>query len=162
MPGINKVTIVGRVGRDPEIRTTRDGTEMANMSVATSETWRDKQSGERKEKTEWHKVTVWGEGAVRVIRDYVQKGDLIGIEGQLETRKWQAQDGSDRYSTEIVVKPFRGAVHLLGGNKSGDQRSASAGRLRDDPPRSYAAAGAGAGGRPSSGIGSELDDEIPF
>jgi single-strand DNA-binding protein len=155
MPGINKVTIVGRVGKDPEIRAISTGTEIATLSVATSEMWRDKNSGERKEKTEWHRIAVWGENAVRIVRDYVAKGDMIGIEGSIETRKWQAQDGSDRFSTEIVVKPFRGQVYLLGGNKSSDQRDGS--QMRDDAP--YAGAGSRGGGRSSR---DDIDDNVPF
>jgi len=156
MAGLNKVIIMGNLGRDPEIRSLKNGDRIASISIATSESWRDKQSGERKEKTEWHKVTIWGQ-MVDIVEKYVSKGDQILIEGKLETRKWQAQDGTDRFSTEIQVKPFGGQITLVGGRKNGNGgypggRSSGA---NDD----YGDAYQGGGSRPSSGRGSELEPE---
>lgn len=140
---MNRVTILGRVGKDPQVRTFQNGDKVANLSVATSERWKDKQTGEKKERTEWHTVAVTGP-AVGVVESYVHKGDMILIEGQLQTRKWQDQSGQDRYSTEVVVKAFGGSVHLIPNGKPREDREQS----QSD----------GGGGRPSS----DLDDEIPF
>ena len=147
---MNRVTIMGRVGKEPETRSFQNGDKVANFSVATSERWTDKQSGERKERTEWHNVAVFGP-AVAVVEKYVHKGDQILIEGQLQTRKWQDQSGADRYTTEVVVKGFAGAIHLIGGAKRDDSD--------DDRGGAYSggsASGNGGGGR------SDMDDEIPF
>lgn len=153
---MNRVTIMGRVGKDPETRSFTSGDKVANFSVATSERWKDKTTGERKEKTEWHNVSVLGP-AVAVVEQYVHKGDQILIEGQLQTRKWQDQSGADRYTTEIVVKGFAGAVHLIGGAKQSDGGRDSDNRQDDD--RGGAGNGYGAGGRPG---GNDMDDSIPF
>lgn len=147
---MNRVTIMGRVGKDPETRSFTSGDKVANFSVATSERWKDKTTGERKEKTEWHNVSVLGP-AVAVVEQYVHKGDQILIEGQLQTRKWQDQSGADRYTTEIVVKGFSGAVHLIGGAKQGDGDS---GRHDDQ--------GGGYGDKRSPPSSDNMDDEIPF
>jgi single-strand DNA-binding protein len=119
---LNKVQLIGRVGKDPEIRNTSNGNACANFSVATSESWKDKRSGEKKEKTEWHNVVVWNEGTVKFIEDYVHKGDLVYVEGQMQTRKWEDKDGNDRYSTEVVVQAFGGAVSLLHSKDGGNDR----------------------------------------
>ena len=144
---VNKVIIVGNLGRDPEVRTFQNGGRVANLRIATSETWKDKQSGERKERTEWHSVAIHADGLVGIAEKYLFKGSKIYIEGQLETRKWQDQAGADRYSTEIVLRPFNGTLTLLdkqgGGGDQGQQVQG----------------GSGGGG---SGGGRELDDEIPF
>lgn len=150
---MNRVTIMGRVGKDPETRSFTSGDKVANFSVATSERWKDKTTGERKEKTEWHNVSVLGP-AVAVVEQYVHKGDQILIEGQLQTRKWQDQAGADRYTTEIVVKGFSGAVHLIGGAKQGDSGS----RDSDD----QGDAGAGYGEKRNPPPARDMDDEIPF
>src|SRR6185436_15461029 len=115
MASLNRVQLIGNVGRDPEIRSTSSGTRIANFTVATSEQWRDRNSGERQERTEWHRVTVWADGLVKVVDDYVHKGDRIFVEGKIETRKWTDQQGQDRYSTEVVVRQFGGSIILLGG-----------------------------------------------
>lgn len=144
MSSINKVILIGNVGKDPEIRSTQSGNKIANLSLATSESWKDKQTGERQERTEWHRVVVFGEGLVRVIENYVKKGSKLYVEGQLQTRKWQDQSGNDRYSTEVVLQAYGGTITLL------DSRKDSGG-------------GQDHGGH-AAGFDSEnaLDDEIPF
>ena len=145
---MNRVTICGRLGRDPEVRTFANGDRVANLRVATSERWKDKQTGERKERTEWHSVAVFG-GAAGVAEQYLRKGSEVLIEGKLQTRKWQDQSGQDRYTTEIVVQGFDGKLHLIGGAS------------RDDEGGQYG--GAPAGGAPSGGVPDPLGgDEIPF
>ena len=135
MSSVNKVILIGRLGADPEIRSTNNGTKVANLRIATSETWRDKDTGERKEKTEWHTVTVWNEGLVKLVEQYTNKGDRIYIEGKLETRKWQDQDGKDRFSTAVVLQGFNASIVLLGeGNGGGDRddNNDDRGSSRDD------------------------------
>jgi len=151
MAGINKVLIVGRVGKDPEIRSFNDGNKIANFSIATSQTWRDKNSGERKEKTQWHNIAVRNQGTVKIVEDYVTKGSLIGVFGELETREWE-KDGIKRYSTEIVIAPFNGELFLLGGKSDGDRDSSSSSRSQS---QSGGSSGGGYGG-------SDYDSEIPF
>ena len=125
---LNKATIMGRVGRDPEIKTMQTGAKMASFSIATSEKWKDKNSGEQREKTEWHNVVIWNEALVGVAEKYVKKGDLLYLEGQIETRKWE-KDGVDRYSTEIVLRPFHGELKLMPkGTGSGGGRADNRGR----------------------------------
>lgn len=120
---LNRVTLVGNLAADPEIRNTNDGRRIANLRVATSESWKDKQSGEKREKTEFHRVTILNDGLAGVVDQYLNKGSKILIEGQLQTRKWQDQDGNDRYSTEVVVQSFGGNMIMLGGNKGEGQQS---------------------------------------
>lgn len=157
---INKVILVGNVGRDPEIRSLGNGDQVASLSIATSDRWKDKNSGERKERTEWHKVSVFQKGLVGVIEKYVTKGTQLYVEGQLRTRKYTTQDGQEKYSTEIVLSGYDGTMQILGGGNSG--RSESAG------DSSYGASGYGGGAsaeKPSSGPtwkDKEIDDEIPF
>src|SRR5690606_19491181 len=130
--GINKCLIVGRVGKDPEIRSFNNGDKVANFSLATSQTWKDKNSGERKEKTEWHNISVRNQGTVKIVEQYVSKGSLIGVFGELQTREWE-KDGIKRYSTEIVIAPFNGELYLLGGKSDGDrQDSGSSGRSKSE------------------------------
>jgi single-strand DNA-binding protein len=117
---INKVILLGHLGQDPEIRSTQDGRAVANFSLATSESWKDKQTGEKREKTEWHRVTVWNEGLVGVIEKYVTKGSKVYVEGQLQTRKWQDQQGQDRYTTEVVLQGFGASLVLLTGGGQRD------------------------------------------
>ena len=149
---VNKVILVGNLGRDPEIRFMQSGQKLANISVATSETWKDKQSGERREKTEWHSVAVFQEGLVGVIEQYVKKGSKLMIEGQLQTRKWQDQSGNDRYSTEIVLQGFGGTMLMLDG-KGGS----GGGGSYDSGPSSGTTVGSGLPPR------DDVDDsEIPF
>ncbi len=154
---VNKVILVGNLGADPEIRRTQDGRPIANFSVATSESWRDKNSGERKERTEWHRVVVFSEGLCRVIEQYVKKGSKVYLEGQLQTRKWQDKDGNDRWSTEVVLQGFNSTLTMLdsrnergdSGFSSGDSDFGSASPMERT----------GSGG---SGGGGSMDDEIPF
>ena len=116
---VNKVILVGNLGRDPEIRTTQDGTKVANLSLATSETWRDRNSGERRERTEWHRVVIFNDKLCEVAEKYLRKGSKIYVEGQLQTRKWTDKDGQDRYSTEVVLQRFRGELTMLDGRQDG-------------------------------------------
>lgn len=118
---VNKVIIVGNLGRDPEVRTFQNGGKVCNLRIATSETWTDKSSGERKERTEWHSVAIYSDGLVRLCEQYLKKGSKVYIEGQLQTRKWQDQSGADRYSTEIVLQGFNGTLTMLDGNQGGGQ-----------------------------------------
>ncbi|HYA07729.1 MAG TPA: single-stranded DNA-binding protein [Xanthobacteraceae bacterium] len=148
MPGINQATILGRVGKNPEIKTFGSGDKIATFSVATSETWRDKQTGERKEKTQWHNVVVKNGGLVGVVEKYVSKGDQIFVQGAIETRKWTDQNGAERYATEIVLGPFNSRLELIGGGNKADDGDAP----RSGPTR-------GAAPVSQSGI---VDDEIPF
>jgi len=120
---VNKVILVGNLGRDPEIRSMPNGDRIANLSIATSETWRDKSSGERKEKTEWHRVVIFNDNIVKVVENYVKKGSTVYIEGALQTRKWTDQQGVEKYSTEIVVSRFKGELTMLGGKPEGASRA---------------------------------------
>ncbi|MGR9456244.1 single-stranded DNA-binding protein [Rhizobium leguminosarum] len=165
---VNKVILVGNVGADPEIRRTQDGRPIANLRIATSETWRDRNSGERREKTEWHTVVVFNEGLCKVVEQYVKKGAKLYIEGQLQTRKWQDQQGQDRYSTEVVLQGFGSTLTMLdvrgeGGGASGGRGSAAGGNDYGDDygapaPSSSPSRGGGGGGNFSR----DLDDDIPF
>ncbi|HBR69824.1 MAG TPA: single-stranded DNA-binding protein [Rhodospirillaceae bacterium] len=157
---VNKVILIGNLGQDPEIRSMQSGDRVASFSVATSETWKDKATGERKEKTEWHRVAVFNQGLVKVIESYVRKGSKVYLEGQLETRKWQDKEGQDRYTTEVVLRPFRGELTMLdskGGGASSFQDNAQGGYDSGPAPQRAAAAG-GRGGAPID----EMEDEIPF
>lgn len=161
---VNKVILVGNLGRDPEIRRTQDGRPIANLRVATSESWRDKNSGERREKTEWHSVVIFSEPLCRIVEQYLRKGSKVYIEGQLQTRKWQDQQGQDRYSTEVVLQGFNGSLTMLDGRSSGAGAGAPA-SLQESGQASYDSSGASSNGNGSSGGGSfdkSLDDEIPF
>ena len=160
---VNKVILVGNLGADPEIRRTQDGRPVANLRVATSDSWKDKTTGERKEKTEWHRVVIFNENLCRIAEQYLKKGSKVYIEGQLQTRKWQDQSGQDRYSTEVVLQGFRGELTLLdraGGASSGEfGGDEAAGDFGSPGPTRKVAATAGAGTRSSRG---DMDDEIPF
>lgn len=156
---LNKVQLVGNVGQDPEIRAMNSGDKIANLSIATSETWKDKSTGEKKEKTEWHRVVVFGDGLVSVIERFVSKGSKLYVEGALQTRKWQDKDGADRYSTEIVLKPFNGNMILLGGKGSEDGAGSSSG----GSTRSSGSSGGSSGASQSRHTPTTPDDdEIPF
>lgn len=159
---VNRVILVGNLGRDPEVRSFQNGGKVCNLRIATSETWRDKQSGERKEKTEWHSVAIFSEPLAKIAEQYLKKGSKVYIEGQLETRKWQDQSGQDRYTTEIVLRPYNGTLTLLDGRRDGDG-GGSGGDYGDNNGGGSGAGGGsgyGAGGRPG---GSSIDDdEIPF
>lgn len=165
---VNKVILIGNVGADPEIRRTQDGRPIANLRIATSETWRDRNSGERREKTEWHTVVVFNEGLCKVVEQYVKKGAKLYIEGQLQTRKWQDQQGQDRYSTEVVLQGFGSTLTMLDGRGEGGGASSGGGRggsgnndYGDDygasAPSSSPSRGGGGGN-----FSRDLDDDIPF
>ncbi|MBX9466921.1 MAG: single-stranded DNA-binding protein [Rhizobium sp.] len=171
---VNKVILIGNLGADPEIRRTQDGRPIANLRIATSESWRDKNSGERKEKTEWHSVVIFNEGLCKVAEQYLKKGSTVYVEGQLQTRKWQDQTGNDRYSTEVVLQGFNGNLTMLGGrgdgaSRGGDMGGADYGGGYDGgysapaPSRGGSSGGASRGGSaPSGGFSRDLDDDIPF
>lgn len=147
---LNNVQLIGNVGKDPEIRTLNNDGRVANFSVATSETWKDKASGEKKERTEWHNVVVWNDGLVGVIEKYVKKGSKVYVQGELQTRKWQDKDGNDRWSTEVVITGFSGRILLLGDSGGGTGRAS-------DPNENAS--------RPGNDAGSfrrDADDDIPF
>ena len=156
---VNKVILVGNLGKDPEIRRLGSGEPVVNLSVATSESWRDKASGERKEKTEWHRVVIFNENIARIAEQYLKKGSKVYIEGQLQTRKWTDQSGQEKYSTEVVIQRFRGDLTLL------DGRNGSGGELEDRSGRGAEFGNSGPMGRAQrsgSKFSEEIDDEIPF
>jgi single-strand DNA-binding protein len=156
---VNKVILIGNLGKDPEVRTLNSGDRVANLRIATSETWRDKASGERKEKTEWHQVVIFNENIVKVAEQYLKKGSTVYIEGAIQTRKWTDQQGVEKYSTEIVLQKFRGELTMLGGRNDNAGGGASAG----DDYSSGSNFSAGSQSKPSGPKESfELDDEIPF
>ncbi len=158
---VNKVILVGNLGADPEIRKTQDGRPIANLRIATSESWRDKNSGERRERTEWHRVVIFSEGLCRIAEQYLRKGSKVYLEGQLQTRKWEDQQGQERYSTEVVLQGFNSTLTMLDsraggstGDSGGDYGSSSSGNF----------GGSGPLDKPSSGgnFNADLDDEVPF
>ena len=154
---VNKVILIGNLGRDPEVRTFQSGDKVANLAVATSETWKDKATGERKERTEWHRVSIFAQGLVTVAENYLKKGAKVYLEGQLETRKWTDQQGQERYTTEVVLRPYASTLVMLdsrGGGVGGSNHPA----FSQDVP-------AGDGGRPGAGGAQSappMDDDIPF
>jgi single-strand DNA-binding protein len=155
---VNKVILVGNLGRDPEIRSTQDGRRVANLSLATSESWRDKNTGERREKTEWHRVVIFNDRLVDVVEKYLRKGSKIYLEGQLQTRKWTDQSGQEKYTTEVVLQGFRGELTMLDTRGAGSAEAGGYSEPTHDAP-AHSGASAGRGGPPSGG---DLDDEIPF
>jgi single-strand DNA-binding protein len=169
---VNKVILVGNLGRDPETRRMGSGDPVVNLRIATSETWKDKSTGERKEKTEWHSVVIFNENLAKVAEQYLRKGSKVYIEGQLQTRKWQDQSGQEKYTTEIVLQRFRGELTILDGRQGGgaqefgdDQqgqvsRGSDFGRSSPMERRPAAAPAGGGGGR--GGYSNDLDDDIPF
>ena len=169
---VNKVILIGNLGRDPEIRRTQDGRPIANLRIATSENWRDKTSGERRERTEWHSVVIFNENLCRVVEQYLRKGSKVYIEGQLQTRKWQDQQGQDRYSTEVVLQGFNGTLTMLDGRAGGGSGLAESGQSdyggdsggfgESEPRRGSSGGGRSSGGGGSKGGGNAFDDEIPF
>jgi single-strand DNA-binding protein len=161
---VNKVILIGNLGADPEIRHTQDGRPIANLRVATSDTWRDKSSGERRERTEWHRVVIFNENLAKIAEQYLKKGAKVYLEGQLQTRKWEDQSGQERYTTEVVLQGFNAQLTMLDGKQrdsstgEGEQRSGGGGDFGRSGPFS-------SGGGKSGGAGAfdkELDDEIPF
>ena len=178
MAGVNKVILVGNLGRDPEVRSFQNGGKVVNLRLATSENWKDKQTGERKERTEWHTVAIFNENLARIAEQFLKKGSKVYIEGQLETRKWQDQSGQDRYSTEVVLRTIGATMVLLdgrgeggstnsddsygGGGSGGGYGGGSGGGGYGGGGRSGGSSGGGFGGGRSGGGGSDLDDDIPF
>ena len=164
MASLNKVQLIGRLGKDPEIRTMGSGDKVASFSLAMTEKWTDKRSGEKKEKTEWANVSVWGDGLVGVVDRFVKKGDLIYVEGKFSTRKWKDKDGQDRYSTEVVIQGIGGALTMLGskndsggGSRGGDDRGGDSGSSR------YSSGGGTSNSSSNrDSFPADLDDEIPF
>lgn len=171
---VNKVILIGNLGRDPEVRTFGNGGKVCNLRIATSENWKDKNTGERREKTEWHSVAIFNDGLVRIAEQYLKKGSKVYIEGALQTRKFQAQDGTDRYSTEVVLQGFGGTLTMLDGRgEGGGQGGGSGGGYgNDDQGGGYGGGDQGGGygggnsggnsGGSSGGGRSDMDDEIPF
>lgn len=170
---VNKVILVGNLGRDPEVRTMNDGSPVVNLSLATSENWRDKSTGERREKTEWHRVVIFNENLAKVAQNYLRKGSTIYIEGQLQTRKWQDQSGQEKYTTEIVLQRYRGELTMLGGRGDGGGGSDGGysgggggggfGGGSSGGSGGGGATGGGSGGGAGGGFGDNpLDDDIPF
>jgi single-strand DNA-binding protein len=163
---VNKVILIGNLGRDPEFRSTQDGQRIATFSLATSENWRDKSSGERRERTEWHRIVVFNERLVEVIEKYVKKGSKLYLEGSLQTRKWTDQGGQERYTTEVVLQRFRGELVMLDSRGGGGGAGGGSGDYGEEEPVAGGFGGRSGGGAPSrgggGGGGSDLDDEIPF
>ena len=172
---VNKVILIGNVGADPEIRRTQDGRPIANLRIATSETWRDRNTGERKEKTEWHRVVIFNEGLCKVAEQYLKKGSTVYVEGQLQTRKWQDKDGQDRYSTEVVLQGFNSTLTMLdgrgegggerrgGGDFAGGGNYGGGGSNYDDYGSRPSSGSSGAsGGRAGGSLSRDMDDDIPF
>ena len=170
---VNKVILIGNLGRDPEVRTFQDGGKLCNLRIATSENWKDRNTGERRERTEWHSVVIRGDGLVRVAEQYLRKGSKVYIEGQLQTRKWQDQNGQDRYSTEVVVSGFGGTLTMLdgrgdgggggGGYGGGSQGGGYGGGGYDSGGSDDRfGGGGGQGGGGGSSSNRDMDDEIPF
>ena len=173
---VNKVILIGNLGRDPEVRSFQNGGKVVNLRIATSETWRDRNTGERKERTEWHSVAIFNEALGKIAEQYLKKGSTVYIEGALETRKWQDQSGQDKYTTEIVLRPYNGNLTLLGGRDGGG--AGGGGGYDDRGGYDEGGQGGGYGGGSSSGGGrggfgggassgggggrSDMDDEIPF
>ncbi|MGB7418809.1 MAG: single-stranded DNA-binding protein [Erythrobacter sp.] len=171
---LNKVMLIGNLGQDPEVRTFQNGGKVCNLRVATTENWKDRSSGERREKTEWHTVAIFQEGAANYAEQYLKKGSKVFIEGQLETRKWQDRDGNDRYSTEVVVRPYGGSLTGLDsrGGGGGGERASGGGFGSGSGGAGYGdRGGSGGGGNSNDGPGGgpgggsnydDLDDDIPF
>ena len=160
---VNKVILVGNLGKDPEVRTTQDGQKIVNLTLATSETWNDRATGERKERTEWHRVVIFNDRVADVAERFLRKGRKVFVEGALQTRKWTDQSGQERYSTEVVISRFKGELVLIDSNRGEEGGAGEGGGYRAQPQRERAAVG---GGRPQPSWdapkGGDLDDEIPF
>jgi single-strand DNA-binding protein len=152
MSSVNKVILVGNLGKDPEIRRTQDGRPIANLSVATAESWKDKSTGERKEKTEWHRVVIFSEGLCKVAEQYLKKGSKVYLEGSLQTRKWQNKEGHDQYSTEVVLQGFNATLVMLDGRGGGEASE-------EDRPKVSERAAVKA---PRQSVAEEMEDEIPW
>lgn len=154
---VNKVILIGNLGADPEIRRTQDGRPVANLRIATTETWRDRNSGDRRERTEWHRVVIFSEGLCRIAEQYLRKGSKVYVEGQLQTREWEDQSGQKRYTTEVVLQNFNSALTMLDSRAGGGESYGDRGGGSD-----YARSGSAESDRGGSRFSEELDDEIPF
>ncbi len=162
---VNKVILVGNLGADPEIRHMQDGRPVANLRIATSESWRDKNTGERREKTEWHNVAIFNEGLCKIAEQYLRKGSKVYLEGQLQTRKWQDRDGNDRYTTEVVLQGFNGTLTMLDGRSGGGAEAGQSMGMHEGGQSGYdrgASGGSRGGNQPAESFDQDLDDEIPF
>ncbi len=159
---VNKVILIGNLGKDPEIRTLGSGDRVANLRIATSETWRDKSSGERKEKTEWHQVVIFNENIVKVAENYLRKGSTVYVEGALQTRKYNDAAGVEKYSTEIVLQRFRGELTMLGGRGDGAGASSGGDDYAGASSGGFSGGGRAQGSGPRESFSADLDDEIPF
>ncbi len=159
MGTINRVTIVGNLGQDPEVRTTNTGALVVTLSVATSENWTDKQTGEKRQRTEWHRVVIFNQGLAKIARDYLRKGAQVYLEGQLQTRKWTTEDGQDRYSTEVTLQPYHGVLTLLGG---GQGHNNSEQPDEDDSSQTNGMSNSFADGSTGHGTSMAHDDQIPY
>ena len=163
---VNKVIIIGNLGRDPEVRSFQNGGKVCNLRIATSETWKDRSTGERKERTEWHSVAIFQEGLVRIAEQYLRKGSKVYVEGKLQTRKWQDQSGQDRYSTEVVLQGFDGVLTMLDGRSGGGDGGGSSGGGYDQGGGGYGGGydqgGGGGGNQGGPAPSRDMDDEIPF
>lgn len=159
---VNKVILVGNLGRDPELRTFQNGGRVCNLSLATSESWKDKNTGERREKTEWHRVVIFNENLAGVAERFLRKGSKVYIEGQIETRKFTDNSGAERYTTEIVLRPYRGELTMLDGRQDGGEGGGGYGGGSSQGGGGYGGGGGGGQGPGPSGGGGDLDDEIPF
>lgn len=157
---VNKVILVGNLGRDPEVRRMSSGDPVVNLSIATSETWRDKASGEKRDRTEWHRVVIFNENLARVAENYLRKGTRVYLEGQLQTRKWQDRDGQDKYTTEIVLQRYRGDLQILSGRNENDEMGAVGGY--DNAGSLDGPSGQSGGGSRNQGEDFALNDDIPF
>ncbi|MDQ7018940.1 MAG: single-stranded DNA-binding protein [Robiginitomaculum sp.] len=162
MAGVNKVILVGNLGADPEVRRMNNGDPVVNLRIATSESWKDKQSGERREKTEWHRVVIFNEHLARVAENYLKKGSKVYVEGQLTTRKWQDRDGQDKYTTEIVLNRFRGELQMLDSRGEGGGGSYGGGGGSYGGGGSSSGSGGGQGGSQPESFDRDMDDDIPF
>lgn len=154
---VNKVILIGNLGQDPDVRSFPNGGKVANLRIATSERWKDRNSGETRERTEWHSVAIYSEPLVRVAEQYLKKGSKIYVEGQLETRKWQDQSGNDRYSTEVALRPYRSTLTMLDSRGGGGGGGGGYGQ-----PGGFGGGGGDTGGAPGGGSRPEYDDDIPF
>jgi len=155
---VNKVILVGNLGRDPEVRSTQDGAKIVQLSLATSDTWKDKSTGERKERTEWHRVVIFNEALANVAEQYLRKGSKVYLEGQLQTRKWVDQQGQEKYTTEVILPRFRGELNMLDGKSGGGDYGPTEDWSQEQP----ALKAASAGGVMNTNVPSEIDDDIPF
>jgi len=161
---VNKVILIGNLGRDPEVRSTQDGMKIVQLSIATSESWKDKMSGERKDKTEWHRVVIFNERLAEVAEKFLKKGSKVYVEGQLQTRKWTDKDGLEKYTTEVVLSRFRGELTMLDGRAEGGGMGGGGGYGGESAGGGYGGGGGGGSGRAKAPAGGpdDMDDEIPF